>query len=522
MASKRRSEAAPLAEYRRKRRFDETPEPAGTTPSTAAAAGPRFVVQKHAASHLHYDFRLEEGGVLRSWAIPKGPSMRPRERRLAMQVEDHPLDYFDFEGEIPEDNYGAGEVIVWDWGTWEALGGSIDSGKLKLRLDGEKLRGIFDLIRTKGLGGRKNNAWLLLKAKDEDADPDWSIEACPASVKTGRTMGAIHERKAKATRRRARRDPVPEVKHPELATLIDAPFDDDAWLFEVKWDGFRALATIGEDGTVALASRNGKDLLARFPELGGIAKGFTKLPVVVDGEIVALDGAGRSSFQRLQNRMSHGGERVRFVVFDALYAGGRDLRGEPLTKRKEILASIVKPRSTSIVYSTHVVGTGTALFDEAQRHGLEGVIGKRAASTYQERRTRDWVKVKAQLVQECVIGGFTDPAGGRQGFGALVLGVYDRGKLVYVGNVGTGFDAKLLRSLRRRLEALAVDECPFATRPKTRVRAHWVKPVLVAQIRFTEWTDDGSMRHPAFLGLREDKPAKSVRREHAHPHEEVA
>jgi bifunctional non-homologous end joining protein LigD len=511
-----RPEQGRLSKYRDKRRFEATPEPTGSARLGRAPRGrARFVVQKHDASRLHYDFRLEEDGVLKSWAVPKGPSLDPKERRLAMQVEDHPLDYFDFEGVIPEHNYGAGEVVVWDWGTWEKVDGSVESGKLKFRLDGVKLHGLFTLVHMKGRGGRRDNAWLLFKDRDDAVDPAWTVEAHPESVKTGRTLDDLRAGHADP-------EPVPRVAQPELATLIDAPFDDPDWLFEVKWDGFRALATIHEDGRVELVSRNGKDLLPRFPRLARLARGFTQAPVIVDGEIVAVDEEGKSSFQRLQNGTGAGGRDVTFVAFDVLYADGRDLRREPLEARKAVLRRLVKKRSRDVVYSEHVVGNGTALFEEAQRRGLEGIVGKRRRAPYVEKRTRDWVKIKAQLVQECVIAGWTEPGGAREGFGSLVLGVYEMGRLVYVGNVGTGFDAKGLRALMRKMKPLARDTCPFAARPKTRTRAHWIEPKLVAQIRFTEWTHDGAMRHPAFLGLRDDKAAKDVHRELPRPHEEVA
>ncbi len=317
-------------------------------------------------------------------------------------------------------------------------------------------------------------------------------------------------------------DPLPTAPHAELATLVDAPFDDEDWLFEIKWDGFRALATIHEDGAVDIVSRNGKDFSSRFPELRSLAKSFSGAPAVVDGEIVALDGAGKSSFQLLQNRMGTKAPNIKYVVFDALYAEGRDLRREPLEERKRILARIVRPKSRDVVYSEHVVGKGTELFEAASARGLEGIIAKRRRSPYIEKRTRDWVKIKALLEQECVVAGYTSPEGAREAFGSLVLGVYDQGRLVYCGNVGTGFDAATIRSLTKKLRALATPTCPFARRPKTRTAAHWVAPKLVAQVRFTEWTHDGSMRHPVFLGLRDDKRPRQCRREAPRPTKDVA
>ncbi|HEY3820422.1 MAG TPA: non-homologous end-joining DNA ligase [Polyangiaceae bacterium] len=318
---------------------------------------------------------------------------------------------------------------------------------------------------------------------------------------------------------RRKADPVPVVAHPELATLIDAPFDDDAWLFETKWDGFRAIAAVDRDGSVTMSSRNGKDLLARFPQLASIGSSFRKRPVVVDGEIVAIDEGGHSSFQSLQNGA---GAELTYVVFDVLYAGGRDLRREPLEKRKAVLDGIVDPSSTKVRISRHVVGRGLDLFRIARERGLEGIVAKRRDAPYVEARTRDWVKIKAQLEQECVIAGFTEPGGARTGFGSLLLGLYDHGQLTYCGNVGTGFDAKTLGSLSKRLAALETTVCPFAERPRGHPRAHWVQPELVAQVRFTEWTRDGSMRHPAFLGLRDDKRPADCHRERPLPASAVA
>jgi bifunctional non-homologous end joining protein LigD len=534
MRSKPKSEKALLTKYRAKRRFqgtEATPEPTGAKRlRPRAGRGLRFVVQKHAASHLHYDFRLEADGVLKSWAVPKGPTLTSGERRLAMQVEDHPLDYFDFEGVIPAGNYGAGEVIVWDWGTYETADGgdpseAIARGKIKLRMRGEKLRGLFTLVRMHGRGD-DDRGWLLFKDNDDDADPKWSAEDHAESVKSGRTLADIKaDPKAKtwisnrsSSRRRAK---LPHVTTPMLATLIDAPFDDDDWLFEIKWDGFRALCTIHDDGHATLTSRNGKDFLAQFPSLEGLASSFTQRPILVDGEIVALDATGRSSFQRLQGRLGAKPPRVTFVVFDVLYADGRDLRGEPLERRKALLESIVVKGSRDVLYSKHVVGSGRALFEEASRQGLEGIIAKRRDAKYEERRTRAWVKIKAQKTQECVIAGFTDPGGARSDFGSLILGTYDRGKLRYAGNVGTGFTRDGLATLMKRMKPLAIDRCPFAVRPKTRTPAHWIKPKLVAQIRFTEWTGVGLMRHPAFLGLRDDKKPEECTREKAAHVEEV-
>jgi bifunctional non-homologous end joining protein LigD len=327
----------------------------------------------------------------------------------------------------------------------------------------------------------------------------------------------VNAKKTSPKRAPRRAVALPVIAQPELATLIDAPFDDDAWLFEIKWDGFRAIAAVHEDGRVEMTSRNGKDFLARFPELSTLRQSFTSAPVLVDGEIVALDAKGDSSFQLLQNRLGAEHAQVRYVVFDCLYAEGRDLRSEPLEARKEVLRRVLREDAREAAYSTHVVGKGKALFAEAQSRGLEGIVAKLRSSAYVEKRTRDWLKIKAQLEQECVIAGFTAPGGTRQGFGALVLGVYEGGQLVYCGNVGTGFDAATIQALLAKLRPLVVPASPFAAAPKTRTAARWVRPALVAQVRFTEWTNDGSMRHPVFLGLRDDKAPEDVHRERPLP-----
>jgi bifunctional non-homologous end joining protein LigD len=320
----------------------------------------------------------------------------------------------------------------------------------------------------------------------------------------------------------AKRAPLPRVKDVERPTLVDAPFDDPDWLFEIKWDGFRALATIHEDGRVAVVSRNGKDLAARFPELADLDKAFATKPLMVDGEIVALDDEGKSSFQRLQNRDGGRAGSIAFVAFDVLYADGRDRRSEPLEQRKKVLEGLVRVGAKNVLFSKHVVEKGIELFAVAQKQGLEGIVGKRRDSVYREGRTRDWVKIKTRLEQECVIGGWTEPTGSRAGFGSLVLGLYEQGRFVHCGNVGTGFDAATIRVLMKKLRPLAVKTSPFHPPPKTRTRAHWVRPKLVAQVRFTEWTNDGSMRHPTFLGLRDDKNPRDCHRERPRAAAEVA
>ncbi|MBV8727364.1 MAG: non-homologous end-joining DNA ligase [Candidatus Eremiobacteraeota bacterium] len=534
-------EAGSLKRYAAKRDFRATPEPAGRK---GAGRSPRlrFVIQKHDATRLHYDFRLEADGVLKSWAIPKGPSLDPTDRRLAMHVEDHPLDYRDFEGIIPEGNYGAGEVIVWDKGTYRLAEGTdpareIGQGKIKFVLHGQKMKGEFTLVRIRGRD-ESGDPWLLVKDKDEYVNPKYNIERDDKSVKSGKTLKDIaanrraakkwissrksagEERKTRA--RPVRTDPMPKVAHPMLATLVDEAFDDPQWLFEVKWDGYRALCKVDDRGKLSLTSRNGLDFLKQFAELEDLGAAFASVPILVDGEIVSLDSKGRSSFQRLQGsfnryRPSARGSSAQqypltFVAFDCLYADGKDLRSTPLEERKAILERLIAD-SSKVLLSKHVVERGCALFEQAQRQQLEGIIGKKRDSAYQERRSREWVKIKAQLVQECVIGGYTEPRGSRKGFGSLLLGLYERDQLQYAGHVGTGFDEKNLADIYKKLRSIEIKKSPFTGDVDSNTPAHWVKPQLVAQVRFTEWTRDGLMRHPAFLGLRVDKDPKTCTRE---------
>ena len=559
-----------LARYDEKRHFDQTPEPAGhenfrtSKLMPALPAGTyRFVVQKHHASRLHYDFRLEADSVLKSWAVPKGPSLDPADKRLAMQVEDHPLSYFDFEGVIPSGNYGAGEVIVWDVGAYTLADGNvgddpgkaIEAGKIKFVLAGKKLRGMFTLVKMHGRSGEHGKPWLLIKDKDAYVTAGEDVTADGSSAITGKTLDEVAAdpkaphwqsnrpaaKSAAAPAKKTARKTVkkaaptkkitavgkvarpPHVKTPMLATLADAPFDDDAWLFEVKWDGFRALATIEADGNVDLRSRNGLDLGKRFPQLKTMASGFVHDggALIVDGEIVVFDEAGRSSFQALQSSDDANHAPPTFVAFDLLYAGGRDLRELPLDERKEALAARIVPsddeKQKQVVLSKHVVGAGTKMFALAEQNHLEGIIAKRRDSLYRETRTKDWLKIKVKNEQEVIIVGYTAPRGSRSDLGALILGVYQEvdgtRELVPAGHVGTGFNRKMLAALREQLDPLRVARSPLSRKIKANGEVHWVKPVLVCQVRFAEWTADGVLRQASFLGMRDDKPAKEVVRE---------
>jgi len=520
--------ARSLETYNKKRDFAATPEPSGKPERGSKRL--RFVIQKHRATRLHYDFRLEADGAMPSWAVPKGPTMVPGERRLAMHVEDHPLAYRTFEGVIPKGQYGAGEVIIWDEGWYELAEGpdpahEIANGKIKFILHGKKLQGMFTLVKIKPKEGESGDPWLLIKDHDGNDPTHYDIDDYPKSVVSGKTIEDIKKESnpktwqsrpvepPKKTRARAsaKAEPLPKITGVELATLIDEPFDNDEWLFEIKWDGYRAICTIDAKGKLTLVSRNGLNLLDRFPGIEDLAEAFESIPIIVDGEICSLDAKGRSDFQRLQDS-AEGGHPLTYVVFDVLYADGRDQRKEPLEERKALLERLIGDDNL-VLYSKHVLGKGKALFAQAKRNHLEGIIGKKRTSTYMARRTRDWVKIKAQLEQEFVVGGWTDPRGSRKGFGSLLLGVYEGKDLRFVGAVGTGFSAKRIGEIMKQLKLLARETSPFANKVVANAPVHYVKPQLVAEVRFTEWTRDNVLRQPAFLGLRIDKSAKDVVRE---------
>jgi len=616
-----------LEEYKRKRRFEETPEP---PPKLEKKGGNRFVVQKHEATRLHYDFRLELEGVLKSWAVPRGPSLDPADKRLAMQVEDHPVSYFDFEGNIPEGNYGAGSVMVWDVGTWAPLSpvpvngkyvpGTEDEaatmlakGDLKFRLNGKRLQGDFALVKMKGRRpGSKGNEWLMIKKHDSHVVEGYDAGDIDESVLTKRSMDEIagdarsnewtssrpagrgrlkaawladavarldqtkkqtktaegtedaavsgkksSTRKRQLVARESRKNgnntteeqpsknlssksstsssssadlvsvpvkrPMPTTIHPMLAESFEEPFDDEEWLFEIKWDGYRAVAFI-ENGKVRLVSRNQNELTARYPELKDLPDFLKANNAILDGEVVALDEDGRASFSLMQQRTGFraGGRRaavkadvpVLYYAFDLLYLDGYDWRRMPLEDRKAKLATILKG-GDALRYSDHYAANGKALFEIARQKKLEGILAKRRDSCYEERRSREWLKIKIRHRTECVVGGFTEPEGTRAHFGSLVLGQYDKEqRLVHVGQVGSGFDQKLLAEISRKLKKIETTKNPFYGDVEALRKVSWVRPELVAEVEYAEWTHGTSengapkLRAPVFMGLRDDKNPK--------------
>ena len=538
-----------LDAYRKKRDPKRTPEPFGAesigtrrgegfTPDPergglggASRAPHLFVIQKHAARALHYDVRLEIGGTLKSWAVPKGPSVRHGEKRLAVHVEDHPVEYADFEGVIPRGNYGAGYVIVWDRGWYrsakpESLDDQLARGRLEVELFGVKLRGKWSLVKTS-----RGRDWLMLKNADAYVADEELTERFPDSILSGLTVEDLKgtpSRLARLTKRldglRAPEGDVRGATQPVmLAAVAERPFTRPGWLFEMKYDGVRVLAERRGD-SVELYGRAGQHFTPRYPE---IVNALRALPVdrfVIDGELVALDEEGRPSFQRLQARMhltkpadvtrARGATPVNAVFFDALAIAGRDLRPLPLDARKECLALLLPARGVAR-YGDHVLEQGDAFYEAASKQRIEGIVAKRASSAYTGGRSPDWIKIKCRLRQDFVIGGYTAPQGSRGRFGALHVGVYEGDDLVYAGRVGTGFDDTTLDNIFKQLQPLRRAASPFA-RGTPLGRGHtWVEPRLVAEVRFTEWTADGGIRHPAFLGLRADASPRDSRRERA-------
>ena len=544
-----------LREYERKRDFARTPEPRGRRKSLArrtakaprrrAVAALQFVVQQHAARSMHWDFRLELDGVLKSWAVPKGPSLVAGERRMAAQTEDHPLEYAGFEGVIPKGEYGAGTIVVWDRGFWQPIGDprrGLAKGKLDFTLAGEKLRGRWHLVRMKS-GDRSRASWLLLKGRDEQARPKSVapvVERETRSVLTGRGLeevardadrvwssrsgevggGSVRAPGDPAALPGSQRARLPREISLQLATLVDTPPDGLEWLHEIKLDGYRIAVRI-ERGAARLVTRNGLDWTDRFSALSEALAALPAHSALLDGEAVVFDRDGRTRFQALQNAL--GAKRsldaVYYVAFDCLYLDGRDVRAAPLLERKQLLRALVAraPGDGLVRFSEHVVGQGAQFFAAACERGVEGVVAKRVDAPYRPGRSRAWLKIRCSKRQEFAIVGFTEPAGSRTGLGALLIGAYDEsGALRYCGKVGTGFDTATLRSLRAKLDRLERKRPALDDPPRMR-GAHWVAPKLVAEVSFTEWTSDRRVRHPVFLGLREDKSAAEVRVEREQP-----
>ncbi|RZI94107.1 MAG: DNA ligase D, partial [Variovorax sp.] len=519
------AKADALKQYKAKRNFAITPEP--QEGGESKADGLQFVIQKHWASSLHYDLRLELDGTMKSWAVPKGPSFDPADKRMAVQVEDHPISYNTFEGQIPAKQYGAGKVIVWDKGTWAPIGDAkkgYRDGKLKFALHGHKLHGHWTLVRMKGKGRdeAKQPPWLLIKEHDEwerasteysvvDEQPD-SVGKLPAPGKASSATASAPAMAAVAGKKAA----LPDTLKPQLATLVDAPPANPAdWLYEIKFDGYRLLARV--DGkAVKLFTRNGHDWTHKLAHLADALRAARLPPCWLDGEIVVNGEHGVPDFQALQNAFDTSRTRdIVYYLFDLPFCDGQDLRAVPLESRRARLQSLLgKVKPDVLRFSDVFDAAGSDIVLSACKIGLEGVIGKRRDSVYRASRSPDWIKLKCSQRQEFVIGGWTDPQGARVGLGSLLLGVHDeRGALRYAGNVGSGFTGASLAQLRKQLDALAADKSPFSAKTAIDKRAHWVAPKLIAEVSFSEWTKTGSVRHPVFQGLRADKPPKAIVRE---------
>jgi bifunctional non-homologous end joining protein LigD len=522
-----------LNEYARKRKFEKTPEP----PPAPAPPSPslRFCIQRHDATRLHYDLRLEVDGVYKSWAVPKGVTLDPTKRNLAMHVEDHPIEYGKFEGNIPKGEYGGGSVMLWDRGPYEVLGDTppaaqLERGDFKFRLHGEKLKGDFAIVLMKGRG--KGNEWLVIKKRDGHEQLNWDVEEHAYSVLTGRTQEEIAQDKPPAKAKSSKRKgfspaslegaiaaPMPKAVTPMLALLTDQVPRGDHWVYEIKWDGVRALCFI-EEGAVYILSRNGNRCERQYPELTVLPHHVRAASAILDGEIAVLDDKGRPRFSLIQPRIAQSDPNsiahlsrstpVTFFGFDILYLDGYDLRNCPLSERRKALESVLET-SERIRVSDHFDTTGDAILEAARQAGLEGVLAKQKDSKYEPRRSRAWLKIKVHNEQEFVICGFTH--GEREYFSSLVLGLYENGALRHCGQVGTGFNDRTIREIYDQLKPLITAKSPFRTKARALREITWVQPKLVCQVRFVEWTPDGQLRAPSFQGLRPDVDPKTCVRE---------
>lgn len=494
--------------YNKKRNFRKTKEPKGVIPKRAKGHACEFVIQEHHARRLHYDFRLEVNGVLKSWAVPKGPSLNPKDKRLAVQTEDHPLAYKDFEGVIPAGEYGGGHMTIWDKGTWippEDVEQQIEKGRLEFELKGEKVTGKWLLVRTKGGKGPKSS-WLLIKRNDESSITHGNGNM---TTETGQTVESFS--RARIKQRKGNNDPMPKLAEPQLATLVEQPPESEEWVHEIKFDGYRAITTI-ENGKVTIRTRRGHDWTDKFASIANALKKVRVKTAIIDGEIVAVDPSGKTDFQRLQNTLKSGEKaQLIYYAFDLLYLNGEDLTDRPLVQRKELLRQMINQAQVdSFRFSQHFEKSGKDMLAASCKMKLEGIISKRADSPYSPGRSSSWLKIKCIQGQEFVIGGFTPPKGSRSGFGALLLGAYEDGKFRYVGKVGTGFTGASLAELHAKLKKIVAKTTPFEVASPREKGVTWVKPKLVANVQFTEFTGDRILRHPSFQGLREDKQPEAV------------
>lgn len=500
---------AELKEYKQKRNFENTLEPEGEIKSTSNSL--RFVVQHHIARQNHYDLRLEWGGVLLSWAVPKGPSYRTRDKRLAVKVEAHPLEYRNFEGTIPQGQYGGGVVMIWDEGFWEPYGNvdeGIIKGELKFSLKGQRLKGKWALIRWKAKSGETRDNWLLLKEKDEFVQEESGISEYTTSIRTGRSMEEIEKGGEEKT-----------VKNPfdsapvQLAKFANSVPHEPEWLYELKYDGYRIVAYV-ESNTARLITRNGNDYTTRFSEIAGSLIGLAAgRPMILDGEIVVLDEAGKTDFHSLQNYMKvPKPQSLTYIVFDLLALDGVDLREEQLIDRKERLETLMRGCSKNLYYSRHIIGKGEESFSVACESGMEGIIGKKIYSTYSGARNGDWIKLKCDRRQEFVIGGYTLSEKRVTGVSSLLLGAYENGELIYVGRAGTGISEADMIILEDKFRDITIPDTPFRHEPKANAKEKitWVAPKLIAEIKFAEWTEKGLLRQASFKGLREDKDPTDI------------